>query len=504
MRGLLSFLNAIRRDTITRTVVFIATSLPEVARKVFLRAWRDFPSADFTVIAPSRYRSLFPDQISFFSNEEIKSKCWGLTRQLRKMRTDSAVAILDGRPIFRLPKLWAFLTNYRSLWVYDENGDRILFHFSSTRRLLKHLWDEIREARSQAVGAVFDERKRSLRGGCRVSIVPNEESSAKVARERKHCSDQRVDSEAPLKTPNSSPAGLAAHSLYEVRKGIVIDGRVSIAKGESPNTGSEGELVSCPMCSCPYTQIIVAKIVQGKIFRVMQCCNMECLHGFLTPSPTLELLASIYGQDQLNDYLTDEATIQANCEFFSHLFEAYIPRAFPQPGTMLDIGAGIGTFVSVAKKFGWRAIGVEFNQQSVLWAAKRFGVQLQQGDFYQLEQYFAPRSVDLITFNHVFEHILDTVSFIPYVTNFLKPNGCILLSVPNILSDDFRKQRALWSYLHVPAHISYFSRFSMDALILQKARGARGHFEKIFQTSFPARTQEEGEGLTSMYRWVCD
>ena len=267
---------------------------------------------------------------------------------------------------------------------------------------------------------------------------------------------------------------------------------------------SEKEFVSCPICACPYNQLIAAKVVEGITFRVVQCCNVECLHGFVFPLPTLELLSTIYGQDLLNEYLTDPSTVRANTEFFSHLFRVYIPQAFPQPGTLLDMGAGIGTFVSVAKTFGWRAEGIEINQQSVQWAAEKFGVELRSDDFYDLGKHFHPQSIDLITLNHVFEHILDPSSYIQYVRSFLRPDGCILLSVPNIVSDDFRRQMPLWSYLHIPAHISYFSRFSMDALILQKARFARGHFEKIFQTSFPAPTQEEGEGLTSMYRWVCE
>jgi 2-polyprenyl-3-methyl-5-hydroxy-6-metoxy-1,4-benzoquinol methylase len=424
MRGLLGFLSAPERETRPQTVLFVATSLPETTERIFARAYGEFVGADFTVIAPDAYHSLFPDRVSFLSNEEIKSHWWRLTRRIRKTRVDVAVIILDGRPVFRLPKLWSFLTNYRSLWVYDEDGRRTAFQISSSRHLMKHLWSEIRG-------------KRALHGA-------------------------------------------------------------------TESQGQAGQPDICPLCSCPYTQIVAAKRVEGTMFRVMQCCNLECLHGFLTPLPTLQLLERIYGQEKLNDYLTAESTIRANCEFFSHLFEAYFPRAFSEPGVLLDIGAGIGTFVSVAKKFGWRAEGIEINQQSVQWAAEKFGVELRSGDFYDLGKHFHPQSIDLITLNHVFEHILDPSSYIQYVRSFLRPDGCILLSVPNILSDDFRRQMPLWSYLHIPAHISYFSRFSMDALILQKARFARGHFEKIFQTSFPAPTQEEGEGLTSMYRWVCE
>ncbi len=262
----------------------------------------------------------------------------------------------------------------------------------------------------------------------------------------------------------------------------------------------ETQPTPCPICACPYTDTIAAKIVGGQTFRVLQCCNVDCLHGFLTPLPTLELLDSIYSQERLNDYLVDEGAIQQHMQFFSHLFEVYIPQAFPAPGRLLDIGAGVGTFAAVAQKFGWEAAGVEGNQQSVNWAAEKFDVQLHQGNFYCLEDFFTPQSFDLITFNHVFEHVLEPHAFVPYVAKFVRPHGGVLLTVPNILSDDFRRQRALWSYIHIPAHISYFSRLSMDMLFVGKVRLPTGRFEKVFQCSFPASGQEEGEGLTSLYR----
>jgi SAM-dependent methyltransferase len=458
MRGLLSFFRSSGRDLKARAGLFVATSSPQITRDTFVRANRDFPETHFTVVAPNSYRSLFPPQVSFISNEEIKAAWWQQTRELRKARKDLLVITLDGRPFFRLPKLWAFLTNCRSIWAYSMNGERIPFRLSQTRIVLKQLAKGISRERSDTAGAFPDLEKRPPRRGVSVRALPDEPRLRKVTKERE-----------PFM--NWTP--------------------------ELVN-----EFISCPMCTCPYCQTVAAKAVGGATFRVLHCCNVDCLHGFIFPVPTLELLSTIYGQNMLNDYLIEPSTIQANTQFFSHLFREYIPQAFPTPGQLLDVGAGIGTFVATARNFGWSAVGIEFNEQSVLWAKEKFSIQLQQGDFQYLERFFPPHFADLVTFNHVFEHILDPASYIPYVTRFLKPGGCVLTSVPNILSDQFRKQQASWSYIHIPAHISYFSRFSMDAVFLLNPRLPGGRFERVFQSTFPPLGEQEGEGLTSMYRWV--
>ncbi len=254
----------------------------------------------------------------------------------------------------------------------------------------------------------------------------------------------------------------------------------------------------CPVCSSPYTTTVAAKSVNTVMFCVRQCCNVECLHGFTDPVPSLELLSSLYAADELNAYMMDEDFIENVQKFHSHLLENYIAPLFQQPGSLLDIGAGIGTWVSVATEAGWKATGIEYNQRSVETAKHRFGVELIQGDFYKLANLFS-QDFNLITLHHVLEHIRYPSSFVEYLSNFLKPNGCILINVPNILSDEFMQQRALWSFIHIPGHISYFSRFSLDTICL-RCMAEKRKFDRVFRSTFPAEGKREGEGLVVIYR----
>lgn len=270
------------------------------------------------------------------------------------------------------------------------------------------------------------------------------------------------------------------------------------------NTKGNIEKIKCPICGCDYTNIITVKYADSEIFKVIQCLNVECLHGFTNPLPSEEYLNKIYSDNDLNSYMLDENNLKKVSEFETHLFSNYIPKGFEKAGTLLDVGSGIGTFMSIAKEFGWDVNGIEFNKCSVEIAQNRYGLDIQLGSFYNLENYFKNKKFDLISMNHVFEHILDPKQYIEYMIKFLKPNGCLLISVPNILADDFRNLGPMWDYLHIPNHISYFSRFSIDKVFSEKIYmdGTEYKFKKVFQSSFNSPRQIEGEGLTSMYQMI--
>lgn len=260
--------------------------------------------------------------------------------------------------------------------------------------------------------------------------------------------------------------------------------------------------IQCPVCGSGEVKAIVSKTVFGTEFGVYQCNAPGCQHGFTYPLPSEAVLEKMYAEEGLNSYQLDKEALKAFGAFFSHLFTDYIPRHFRKPGSLLDVGAGLGTFMDSARSHGWEVHGIEFNGKSVELGRELFGLEIVHGNFYRLEDYFGDRKFDLINMNHVFEHVLQPLEYLDYLRRFLRPGGCVLITVPNILSDDFKRDGARWSYIHIPAHISYFSRLSMDKLALTQAGGGRDRFEKVFQSSFNNPQQTEGEGLTSMYRFI--
>lgn len=135
MRGLLGLL--VKQPPLREygTCLFVATADPSLAKDVFQNVRRRFPHLQLTVVAPHSFRPLFPEQTLFLTNSEVKTRPLLWTVRLRRKRFDIAIFILNGLTTFRLPKLWTFVLNARSVTAYNENLDSFSFHRNHWRTI---------------------------------------------------------------------------------------------------------------------------------------------------------------------------------------------------------------------------------------------------------------------------------------------------------------------------------------------------------------------------------
>lgn len=138
------------------------------------------------------------------------------------------------------------------------------------------------------------------------------------------------------------------------------------------------------------------------------------------------------------------------------LLEKYIP----QKGTLLDIGAGTGDFLRVAKQKGWQVFGVEPEQKAIA-IAKQKGIELQQNT-QQINQTF-----DCITMWHVLEHIPNLQEQICFLHKHLNQNGILIIAVPNYKSKDAQIYGKYWAAYDVPRHLWHFSKISIHKLFTE-------------------------------------
>ena len=139
-----------------------------------------------------------------------------------------------------------------------------------------------------------------------------------------------------------------------------------------------------------------------------------------------------------------------------------------QRGKILDIGAGVGDFLSVAKKDGWEIIGVEPSEKAKA-IAKNKGV-----TFVESLNDLENNSFDVITMWHVLEHVPDLENQIKELKRLIKPSGTIIIAVPNFNSFDAKYYGSFWAAYDVPIHLWHFSKtaikklFAKENLELQK------------------------------------
>lgn len=131
----------------------------------------------------------------------------------------------------------------------------------------------------------------------------------------------------------------------------------------------------------------------------------------------------------------------------------------PQGKRLLDVGCGAGFFLRIASKLGAIAQGVEPSAYAAGVAQKQ-GLRVFNGTLEAFEAQTTDR-FDIITSNHVIEHVPNPVETLATMKKLLAPGGFIWIAVPNAAYPISRALRGLWHSADLPYHLMQFSPQSM-------------------------------------------
>ena len=131
----------------------------------------------------------------------------------------------------------------------------------------------------------------------------------------------------------------------------------------------------------------------------------------------------------------------------------------PKQGTLLDIGAGTGFFLRAAKKRGWTVMGIEPNLSARTLANLKTPNTVFEAETLQT---LPEKSFNVITLWHVLEHLPNLEEDVKTIQKLLKPNGRIVVAVPNFKSFDAEYFKNFWAAYDVPRHLWHFSQNSIS------------------------------------------
>jgi 2-polyprenyl-3-methyl-5-hydroxy-6-metoxy-1,4-benzoquinol methylase len=204
--------------------------------------------------------------------------------------------------------------------------------------------------------------------------------------------------------------------------------------------------------------------VSKEIFELHHNPEYDILITF--PKPSLEKLPSYYESD---DYISHTDGKRSLFEKVYHLIKGIalknklkLINVQSSKGKLLDIGAGTGDFLVVAKNDGWHTIGIEPSEKAKEIATNK-GVNF-ANSLADLES----NSFDIITMWHVLEHVPNLEEYLSELKRLVKPAGTILIAVPNFKSFDANYYGKFWAAFDVPRHIWHFSKTAIEKLFAEK------------------------------------
>lgn len=198
---------------------------------------------------------------------------------------------------------------------------------------------------------------------------------------------------------------------------------------------------------------------EGK-YTAYRCLTCGCVS---VPAERLNPVA-IYGEKYFRRWYL--SSIHKRRRYTRRLFSLVEKYLLPG-GSLLDVGCGVGTFLSVAQEAGWKVMGIEVSAFATNWCRKQ-GFTVIQKSFTEME---VSETFDVITFWDVLAHVPEAADYLHCCHRLLNPGGFIVIKTP-LHSPALFSLARLFSFtgrsrtiLHIPAQIHHFDKKSLPRIL---------------------------------------
>jgi 2-polyprenyl-3-methyl-5-hydroxy-6-metoxy-1,4-benzoquinol methylase len=192
-------------------------------------------------------------------------------------------------------------------------------------------------------------------------------------------------------------------------------------------------LHQCNLCNSAYLDVLDATC------NIAQC--RSCGYVFDNPRPTLQALIDFYSRPGKYDSWLEE--LEARERLWRRRLSKL--RSTKKPGSLLDVGTGIGQFLSLARSQYSEVYGTEVSSTAIAIAREKYSLELFHGVVDDLPQ---DRVFDNITLFHVLEHVPDPKAMLKTCHSLLGADGRLVIAVPNEVFSLRGLKRRLFNRLH--------------------------------------------------------
>jgi len=176
-------------------------------------------------------------------------------------------------------------------------------------------------------------------------------------------------------------------------------------------------LHSCSLCGSEQLQVLDSE--------TNICGCRSCGYIFDNPRPTAREIATFYSRPTKYDpWLVEQRARDA-------LWKRRLKKMarVTNPGSLLDVGTGIGQFLHHARAFYSNVYGTEVSESAIRIAKEKYNLDVMRGEIGSID--FCGAAFENITLFHVLEHVPDPKAVIERCKNLLSGNGILVIAVPN-------------------------------------------------------------------------
>ena len=239
---------------------------------------------------------------------------------------------------------------------------------------------------------------------------------------------------------------------------------------------SEIYSTTCPICSASISLWNTKKTDAGE-FNLDRC--RDCSYVFVNPRPSLEYLVDFYSVDahaydrQEEDAMSLDQILQREADWPNSTADAErivgtaysmveLEHIISKP-SLFDVACGTGFFTREALKLGFEVTALEISSSDRKIATEMNGLEPQSIPFEEFNA--ADDSFDVIILSQIVEHVLDINDWVSKSQKLLKPNGILVIALPNF-DNLFRFILGTNEpYIIPPEHLNYFSARNLRKLM---------------------------------------
>jgi 2-polyprenyl-3-methyl-5-hydroxy-6-metoxy-1,4-benzoquinol methylase len=237
--------------------------------------------------------------------------------------------------------------------------------------------------------------------------------------------------------------------------------------GFAPQESTSGsmETLSCNLCgSKTYSVVFKPGIAQVNQIVRCDCCGLM----YANPRQCRVDVDLIRDFDQnwvfensttTNKWRLDKESLQVR-DYRST--KKMLSERFPEKGTLVEIGSGMGYLLKFFKEDGWNTVGIDPNAGLCMYARQNLGLTAITGTLHEAK--LPAEYANVVAMMHVIEHVPDPMSVFREVYRILKPGGSFVVETPRYDTLMFKLLGRRERSLSCDGHIYFFTTETLARL----------------------------------------